>query len=67
MGDCVFSCSKGAPKRAQDGSEKIVELRKRGFTLQEIADAVDNSRLDVFRHLLRVLDRNDRLQLGLPT
>lgn len=45
MGDSVFSRSKGAPKRAQDGSEKIVELRKRGFTLQEIADAVGNSRL----------------------
>jgi hypothetical protein len=66
MGDYVRKLSsKCARNRAQGGLEKIVELRKRGFTLQEIA--VDSTRLDVFRHLLRVLDRNDRQQLGLAT
>jgi hypothetical protein len=67
LGDSVFSVSKGASSRAQDGSAKIVALSHEGKSPQEIADDVGTSRLDVFRYLPRILSRDKRSRLGIPT
>jgi hypothetical protein len=48
-------------------AQRVIMLRKLGFTLQEIGDAVGATRLAVFRCLLQVLVHNERLELRLPT
>jgi hypothetical protein len=45
---------------------RIVALRERGLSLQEIADELDCTRLGVFRFLQKTLSRNDKLRLCVP-
>jgi hypothetical protein len=45
----------------------LIALRRDGKTLQEIADEVGESRLNVHRMFQRLLDQDQKLELGLPT
>jgi hypothetical protein len=71
----AFWSSSQKQKRSPSTAESIkqpdlsdaVALRRRGLTLEEIANELGATRLAVLKYFLRCLDKNTRLKLALPT
>lgn len=53
--------------RKQPLTRQIIDLRRSGASLEEIAAEVGATRLAIFRHLLQTLSHDEKLELGVPT